>query len=181
MKKLLGIVATLMVISSCATTKETKSSRIEQRKENKIAEQEVVKNAIESRRFIIKFDRLYFSRGGTVDLIPTNNYIIIDGEKIILRAAYIGRQYDIRPVLGINLRGRNLKYEMKNDTSKGMYEIKMKVTKGGDSFDVNLSIGQDGACNASVSSIKIDFVRYRGQIVPIENNTKEQPQESITI
>ena len=185
MKKLLFIVATLMVISSCASTNKTRSARIENRKEKKLAEQEVVKEAVESRRFIIKFDRLYFSSGGTVNLIPRNNYIIIDGEKTILSAAYVGRQFEMRPILGINLRARTQKYEMKNDTQKGMYEIKMEVKKGGDSFDVRLSISPDGTCNASVSSMKIDFVRYRGQVIPIENKTENKtedlPQESIMI
>jgi hypothetical protein len=181
MKKLIIISVTLMVIASCATTNETRSSRIEARKEKKFAEQEEVKKAVESRRFIIKFDRLYFSSGGMMELVPRNNYIIIDGEKTILRAAYIGRQFEIRPIYGFNLRGRTQKYEMSNNSSKGIYEVRMKIYKGGESFDVNLSIGQDGVCNASVSSMKIDFVRYRGQIVPIENKTKEQPQESIMI
>jgi hypothetical protein len=110
MKKLLFIITTLLVISSCATTKDAKSSRIELRKEKKLAEQAVIKNAVESRRYIIKFDRLYFSHGGMVDLIPNTNYIIIDGEKAIVSAAYLGRQSDIRPIAGISLSGKTIKY-----------------------------------------------------------------------
>ena len=49
------------------------------------------------RRFIIKFDRLYISHGGTIDLIPKANYIILDGDKVIISAAYVGRQYSYRP------------------------------------------------------------------------------------
>ena len=58
-----------MVLSSCAATKETKSARIELRNEKKLAEQAMVKKAVESKRFIIKLDKLYFSRGGIVDLL----------------------------------------------------------------------------------------------------------------
>lgn len=169
MKKLLFIITTLMVISSCTTTREAKSSRIELRKEKNLAEQAVIRKAVESRRFIIKFNRLYLSRGGMVDLIPRTNYIVIDGEKAIISAAYLGRQYDIRPIAGISLTGKSMNYELTSDSSKDMYKIKMKVNKGGDTFDIYLAIGKNGTCNVSLSSMKIDFVRYSGQIVPIKD------------
>ncbi len=166
-----------MVMSSCSTTREAKSSRVELRKEKTLAEQAMVKKAIESRRFIVKFDRLYFSRGGMIDLIPRANFIIVDGEKAIISAAYLGRQYDIRPIAGITMRGETLNYELKSDSSKGKYEIEMKVDKRGDSFDVYLTIGKDGLCNASISNIRIDLARYSGHIVPIKEkivNTSEK-------
>ena len=168
----------LMVISSCATTKEAKLSRIEIRNEKKLAEQAVIKNAVESRRFIIKFDRLYFSHGGMVDLIPSTNYIIVDGEKAIISAAYMGRQHDIRPIAGIRLSGKTMKYEMTNDSLKDKYEVKMEVNKGGDSFDVYLTIGKNGICNASLSSMRIDYVRYTGHIVPIKNKIDSTRQKN---
>jgi Domain of unknown function (DUF4251) len=181
MKKLLIIITTLMVMSSCSTTKEAKSTRIELRNEKKLAEQAVIKKAVESRRFIIKFDRLYFSNGGMIDLIPRANFIIIDGEKTIISAAYLGRQYDIKPIAGISMRGETLKYALTNDLSKGMYEIKMKVTNRGNSFDVYLTIDKNGKCDASLTNIRIDFVRYSGYIVPIEDKIINTPQKSIMI
>ena len=99
MKKLFVFIISLMVLSSCSTTKETGSARAETRKEKKITDQALVKSAVQSRRFIIKFDRIYFSYGGMVDLIPRANYMIVDGEKAILNTAYLGRQYDISPLL----------------------------------------------------------------------------------
>lgn len=181
MKKLLIIITTLMVMSSCTTTREAKSSRVELRNEKNLAEQAVIKKAVESRRFIIKLDRLYFSRGGIVDLIPRANYIIIDGEKAIISTAYIGRQYDIKPIAGINMRGESMKYELTGDLSKGKYEIKMKVNNVSNSFDVYLTIGKNGKCNASLSNIRIDLVRYSGYIVPIKDKTINTPEESIMI
>ena len=46
-----------------------------------------------------------------VDLVPRANYIIIDGETAVISAAYLGRQYDIRPIAGINMQGRAEEYE----------------------------------------------------------------------
>jgi len=178
MKKLFIIISTLMVISSCATNKEANSSRIELRNERKLAEQAIVKKAVESKRFIIKLEKLYFIRGGMVDLVPRSNYIIIDGTKAIISAAYFGRQYDIRPIAGINMQGETTDYEVTSDFSKGIYEITTKISNRGNSFDVYLSIGKDGLCNVSLSSIRIDGIRYRGHIVPIRDKQDTQPQKS---
>lgn len=178
MKKLLFIITTLIAISSCATNKEARSSRIELRKENKLAEQAVVKGAVESRRFIIKLDRLSLSRGGIVDLIPRRNYIIIDGKRVIIRAGYLGRQWDIKPIAGINIIGETINYELTNNAYKGSYKLKMKVKNGNTSFDVYISIGKNGSCDASLSNLNIDMVRYSGHIVPIKEKTDNTTQES---
>jgi len=172
MKKIFVIITTLIVMSSCATTNETKSPKIKLREENKLAKQEVIKEAVESRRYIIKFDKIYFTRGGMVDLIPRTNYIIIDGRKAIISAAYLGRQYDIRPIAGISLQGETDNYELISNLSKGMYEIKMKVNNGSNSFDINLRISQNGYCSASLTNIKLDYVRYSGHISPIKDKIR---------
>jgi hypothetical protein len=67
---------------------------------------------------------------------------------------------------------------MTNDSSKDKYEVKIKVKKGGDSFDVYLTIGKNGICNASLSSIKIDYVRYTGHIVPIKDRIDSTSQKN---
>ncbi|HEX7494061.1 MAG TPA: DUF4251 domain-containing protein [Bacteroidales bacterium] len=176
MKKLFIIITTIMVISSCVTTKEAKLSRAELRNEKKLANQEEVRNAVESKKFIIKLDRLYFSYGGIADLLPRYNYIIIDGEKAIINTAYFGRQYDIRRIAAIDIFGRNVNYEVTKDFSKGVYRVKMKVRNAGsNTFDVYLDISKNGYCNASVSSIKIDYIRYSGFVEPIKVETNTTP------
>lgn len=182
MKKLFIIISILVVMVSCVTTKEAKLSRAELRKEKKIARQDEVRNAIESRKFIIKFDRLYFSYGGIADLLPRANYIIIDGEKAIINTAYLGRQFDIRRIAAIDIFGRSVNYELTNDLSKGNYKVKMKVNNGGgNSFDLYLDISKNGYCTVSVMSLKINSVRYSGYIVPISPKTDTTSQEGSPI
>jgi len=182
MKKLFIILTTFMVMSSCATTNQAKLSRIEARKDKKLAEQASVRQAVESKRFIIKLDRLYFTHGGMADLIPTANYIIIDGDNAIINTAYLGRQYDIWPIMAINMKGKSTNYSSKNISSRGIYEIRMDVTNGKTAkFDVYLSIGENGSCNISVSSLRIDYVNYSGHIVPIEPKTVVSDQKSMVI
>jgi hypothetical protein len=178
MKKLSIIIMSLVLMSSCSTTKEAKSSRAELRHEKKVIEQGLVKNAVETRRYIIKLNRLYFNYGGMAELIPRANFIIIDGDRAVISTAYLGRQYDIKPIAGINMRGRAVDYALTNNTSKGSYDIKLKVKNGRNaSFDVYLNVSKDGSCTASLSSLKIDNVRYSGYLVPISDRTNTHLQE----
>jgi hypothetical protein len=182
MKKLFVLIISLMVMSSCTTTKEAKSSRVELRKGKKLADQALVKNAVDSKRYIIKFDRIYFSYGGIIELIPRANFMIIDGEKAILNTAYLGRQYDIKPIAAINIRGRAIDYAVTDDLSKGSFEVKMKVRNAGSTtFDVFIRISKNGYCSASVSSLKIDNVRYAGYLVPITDKTNTTSGEGNSI
>ncbi|MGD0756561.1 MAG: DUF4251 domain-containing protein [Bacteroidales bacterium] len=178
MKKLFTILLSFVVISSCSTTKEANSSRAELRKEKKLVDQAVIKNAVESKRYIIKFDRIYLTYGGIRELIPRANFLIVDREKAILNTAYLGRQFDIKPISAINIRGRAVGYAVTDNLSKGSYEVKMKVNNGGsNTFDVFITISKNGYCSISVSSLKIDNVTYYGYLVPITDKTNTPPQE----
>jgi hypothetical protein len=182
MKKLFILICSAIVLWSCTTTREAKSSRIEFRKEKNLAEQALVKNAVETRRYIIKLEKLYYSYGGIAELVPRANFIIIDRDRAIISTAYLGRQYDIKPIAAINTRGRAVDYAETARVSKGSYEIKLKVENGGaNSFDLYLVIGKNGFCTASVSSLKIDNIRYSGYLVPISDNTNILSGEDIAI
>ena len=173
MKKVLFILTTVIILSSCATSREGGISRSDERKERKLAEQEMIKNAVESRRFIVKFEHFYPAHGGIINLYPKYNYIVVDGEKAIINAAYFGRQYDIRPIAGFNMHGKTMRFEADPNYPAGLYEITMRVANGKNSFDVDLAIGKDGNCTASITNAKTDFVRYRGYIVPIKEKGKD--------
>ncbi len=164
---LITIVISMLVVS-CSATKETRTARAETRQQENMINQALIQNAVESRRFIVKFERLYLF-GGILDLKPRANYIIVDGQKAVISAAYFGRQYDIRPIAGINIRGVATDYEVTKKMSKGVYNIKMKVGNGATAFDVYLTIHSDGSANASLNSIKINNANYRGYVVPISD------------
>ena len=103
-----------------------------------------------------------------VDLKPRNNYIILDGDRVIINTAYIGRQFDIRPIVAIDMIGRATSFELKEKSPKGMYEIKLRVKNDNNSFDVYITINNDGNCSASLNNYKIDYVRYSGNFVPLK-------------
>ena len=114
MKKAKYILFVILVISSCTVSKEASTSRNELRKEKNLAEQVMVREAIESKRFIVRFDRIYFRFGGMADLVPRANFLIVDGDKAVISAAYFGRQHTFRPIAGITMRGKSVKYEVKD-------------------------------------------------------------------
>jgi hypothetical protein len=168
MKTLIYLLTILIIVSSCATTNEGKTTVDESSGEMKPADPELIKYAVESRRFIIKFDKCYPMGGGMIDLYPKRNYIVIEGEKALLSVAYFGRQYYSRAIAGFNMKGRTLNYQAIQKSSGGLYNIKMKLGNEKNSFDIDLKIDKNGECTASVSNARTDYSRYRGYIVPIQ-------------
>ncbi len=177
MKKAKYILLLLLVISSCTVSKEAGISRNELRKEKNLAEQAMVREAVESKRFIVRFDRIYFRFGGMIDLVPRANFIIVDGDKAVISAAYLGRQHSFRPIAGITMRGNTVKYEVKDIPSKGKFELDLKVNNRNDTFDIFMTVGENGSIQASMSSIRIDNVRYTGHIIPIKEKRSNASEE----
>ena len=181
MKKLIFTISCFVILTSCATTKVEETKPIESGEAENIFQQELIRQAVEMRRFIVKFDRLYISYGGAIDLIPKANYIILDGDKVIISAAYIGRQFSYRPVKGIDMVGRAISFEMKKNPAKEIYEIKIRVTNNINTFDVYLTVNNDGFCNTSLTSYKIDRVRYSGNFIPLipKDDNKEKEEKAV--
>jgi hypothetical protein len=180
MKKLTIVLTGLVILTSCATSKVEETSKNVSGEVKNVFQQAEIRQAVELRHFIVKFNKLYVSHGGSVDLIPKANYIILDGDRVIISAAYIGRQYSYRPIKGIDMIGQAVSFEMKNNSSKGTYEIRMKVKNKTNSFDVFLTITGDGYCNTSLDNYKIDHVRYTGNFIPLKSKDEKPDIEPDT-
>jgi hypothetical protein len=159
--------AALILLSGCTSTRKTASAKRESDDIRRKLNEAVVVQAIESQRFIVRFDRFYTRYGGFLDLRPRSNYIIVDGNTAVINAAYMGRQWDVRPIAGINMRGETMSFETVKKASRGMYDITMRVGNGATAFDVYLTIGKNGTANASINSLRIGNARYRGHVIPI--------------
>ena len=166
MKKIAVLFTIIFILSACSATKEMSSNRAENRKLKKLAKQEVVRKAVESRRYVIKVDRLYTSRGGYIDLMPRSNFVIMNGEIASVSLGYMGRSFS-RPITGINFNARTSSYKMENNESKGGYKIQMSLKYGSDKFDVYLTIGTEGHCNIFINNAYIQTVNYTGDLEPI--------------
>lgn len=166
MKKIAFFLSVLFFFSACSSTKEL-SNRAENRKEKKLAEQVEIKKAVESRRFIIKVNRLLTTGGGVFELVPRSNFVIINGEIASVSLGYVGRSYFSRPISGINLNSHTKNYKMESNETKGIYQIEMELEYGGDKFEIFLTVGNSGLCNISLLNPNIQSVNYYGTLVPL--------------
>lgn len=177
MKKLVFIGLIPLLITACSTTKEAGISRAEKRQIAKAAELATVKKAVESRRYIIKMDRIYMPGGGWVDLVPRRNYIIVDGELASISLGYVGGSFG-RPIAGINLNGQATKYKLESNEAKGVYNVNMEVKFQNTRFDLYLSIGSGGRCNVSINNSYIQTVNYTGRLVPVNESVSGNPEKT---
>jgi len=181
MKKIFVIITAIVILSSCSSTKEAQTSSELTKDELKLINEAVVKHTVESKSYIVKFNRMYFEYGGMAELIPRSNYMIIDGKKAIISTAYIGRQYDIKPIAGISMKGQAKDYEVTNNIKKGTYEVKMRVINNKNTFNVYLTIDKNGHCDASLNNLYINTIRYRGTIVPIKKAEESVPLQDYPV
>jgi hypothetical protein len=182
MKTPVLFLSSILLLVSCSTSNLSKTARNEQKLEKKAAKMEFVQKTIESGSFLIKMDRLQIPRGGYVFLSPISNYIIIKNGYVRMRLGYIGRTYDVRGITGINLKGQATKYELISDKSKGVYDMNIEVEDGGDIFKINLAINGDEYCDATVSNMRIETIRYSGHLIPAKEPISEpsyQPNHAI--
>lgn len=177
MKKLVFIGLIPFLIAACSTTKEVGISRAERRLNSKAAELATVKKAVESRRYIIKMDRIYMPRGGWADLVPRRNYIIVDGELASISLGYVGRSFG-RPITGINLNGQATKYKLESNEAKGVYNVNMEVKFKNNTFDLYLSIGSRGRCSVSINNAQIQTINYTGRLVPVSESVSANPEKT---
>lgn len=179
MKNIIFVLAAIIFFYSCSASKETSSSSQISAKEKKLAEQIMIKKAIESRKYIVKVDRIYFSKGNIAELQPDNNFIIINGELASVSLPYMGHSFGARPISGINFDGQTTRYEMKSDEQKGIFHVNMNVARGGQSFNIFLTVGTGGYCSFSMNNLYLETVSYKGRLVPIPSSADQQNDDQV--
>jgi len=161
------------VLVSCASSNETKSAKLEK----KALEAVLVKRAVESRQYVIRMDRIYAQGINTAELVPKNNFFIMNGEIASVSLAYVGKSYFIRPISGINFNGQTTRYEMQSDSQKGVYNIQVEVETGGNKFNFYLTVGTSGSCSISLTNPHIQSVSYQGKLVPLTRPAEQSPEQ----
>lgn len=163
------IILSAILFPACSGSKSASSAGSSSTGEKKAAEKLVVRKAIEERKYVIMVDRIIPSRGRPVELVPRNNFIIIDGELASVSLAYLGRSFGIRQITGINFNGHTGRYEMKTDDKKDIYRINVEVVKDNDKFNIYMSLSANGYCSVTISNPYIETVNYHGTIIPLED------------
>jgi len=181
MKKLFTVLLTGILLLSSGFSLKTEQKEKLSRSEKKQMKQQFIREAVESKHFVVNLEKLYATPYGIIDLVRNRNYIIIEGNKAAIRAGYMGRQHGLYPVAGINLAGEPSVYRMKKDGEKGTYRIEFEVRATSDLFHVVLVISENGYCSATISGAKIDQVRYSGDLNPIIKDKNVPRPDAIRI
>lgn len=167
-----------IMIYGCTTSKEFGSSSATNKNERKLAERMALRKAIEARRYILRMDKILLTNGMMIDIVPRNNYIIVNGEIVSVSLAYEGRSFGARRITGINFNGRTGNYIMRGDESKGLYNIHVEaITQSNDKFDIYFTLSENGSCSASVNNPYIQSVSYRGTIIPLTASITPRPEK----
>jgi len=156
--KLYTLTAILLVLASCSSSNKSASRELK-----KTLKQGEVKYAVESNRYLIKVNRIHPRRGKTMDMKPSNNYIIVDQGYARINLGYIGRSYSSRSISAINMSGQIIKQEI-TLKAKGGFVIDMKVKQNNDTFNVNMRISDDGYCTVDLNHPHLDYITYSGNI-----------------
>jgi hypothetical protein len=176
MKRTAFFLLMILVITACSSTRNVSNSetagntRAENRKAKKLAEQAVVQKAIQSRKYVIRVNRLYSTGGRFVEMVPSSNFLIVNGEITSISLGYVGRSFGTRPITGINLNAHTSSYHMETNETKGGYKIEMSVKYGSDKFDVYITIGNDGSSDITINNAYIQSIRYTGELEPLRNS-----------
>lgn len=181
MKGLLYLIAGLLIFSGCAVNKDAMTARQEKKKLQKAAEIAIVRKAVESRQYIIRMDKIYIPGGTWADLVPKNNFLIIDGELATVSLGYIGRYFGTRPISGINFRGSTVDYKLISDQGKGTYNIQVEISRYNDRFDFFITIGASGYCSVTINNNYIQSVNYKGTLVPITRLAENRQNNNIRL
>ena len=152
----------ILLVTSCSSSRFN-SANNELR--NSIRKEEI-KNAVESDRYIIKINRVMARRGPSIDLKPSNNYIIIDRDLARVNLAYVGRSHDTRGIMAINMTGKVIERKVRQRNNGG-YEIKLKIKQNNDQFNVSISTGASGYSSVNINHLRLDSSRYLGNMTLI--------------
>ena len=160
MKNIIYILFAIIFITvSCATSGDVVSSR----EERASIRQENVREAVESQQMIIKLNRLHARRGSILDLNPDMNFVIINKNRTRISLGYVGRSFTARPVAAINMEGE-IYSRVIDQKRKGVYDIRFDLGQDNEKFIVNMTISINGSVSLSITTPRIDFVRYSGNL-----------------
>jgi hypothetical protein len=156
--------AVLLGLVSCTATKNADSARATRKAINAEETRLKVDRLVQSGSYLIKIDRLYSGRVSNTYLSPNQNFILIDKGQLRMKLGYLGRSYSSRGIAAINMSAKAEEYEIVRDSTKKMYDVRIKASQAGEQFEIFLSIDDSGYATMSVTNPHIETVRYNGKL-----------------
>lgn len=189
MKKIIFMLAVLMMCSATVFAQETKEEKKaakkaekEAKKEAKKAEkaakearEEMVGNAlfaqamaaIENRHFVLKAEEVQFKRGQIAHVSSTTNFVLLDGDEASIQLALNTALAGPNGIGGVTVEGKASDIEVKTD-KKGNVHFEMSVLGHGISARLMFTMTKgSNKCSATVSpNFRSNRIEFTGTLVP---------------
>lgn len=178
LKKLLILVFVLSGYSVQAQSDSTKEEltpkeRRALKKQEKLEEEEAAKKEtlalVYSQRFIVKASQVYGDRGGTFNVSPTTNFIIVDSANSTVQLSFTGL-VGWNGVGGVTLDGAIFDFKVdEGKEGKGFtitYRIEGSISRG----RVVMNVSPTGGVSATIYGDFGDQINFTGTIEPLEDS-----------
>ncbi len=127
--------------------------------------------AIDSQQWVLEAHTLANKQGNSVPVNNSLNFIALEGDEAFVQ---LGSNSGLgtNGVGGVSVRANVSKYEVKKNEKKGTYYIVVFASSAIGSFDIRIDTNSDGQmASATIQGNTSKQVRYRGQLVPVQNST----------
>lgn len=182
MKKVLVLLAVLLSLSSCMTSRQNQSmdpaaqqADKEAKKAAEEAEQmalfEQAVQALNDRDFVLEAERVEFKRGRFAYVTPSTNFVSLKGEKATIQLAFNGPFAGPNGIGGITVDGNASNVQMKTD-KKGNITFSMMVQGVAVSANVTFRLMKgSNKCTATVSpNFNSNRVSFTGYLYPYDQS-----------
>lgn len=182
MKKILFLLAILLIGTGAMMAQDDKTSQKEAKKAEKEAKKateqaeqmalfEQAKQALENKDFVLEAERVEFKRGSYVYVTPNTNFVSLVDNRASIQLAFNGGRPGPNGIGGITVEGNISNYEIKTD-KKGNVTVNMMVQ--GVAVSASVSIRLIHGSNRCLATVNPNFnsnrVTFNGFLYPSEES-----------
>lgn len=167
MKKTLYALLLMLMAVSCASTRKTPAEKRAQAMRDSI-EHVITLETLQSRRYMVTADKLSFSRGKTLHVYPSTNFLLVSGDSATYQIAPANGG-GFNGVGGITVDGTVSNYK-ERFSAKGEAFITFTLLGSGCSVDVSINLpkqGKSATVRAQASLAKYSSTLY-GDVMPLD-------------
>jgi hypothetical protein len=164
--KILTTAAFMIFVITIGYAKIQDKDRKSVKAEKQLELQKQIEGIIGSKQFVFVATRALPMSGTSVTLTPNSNYLKFDPANIESYMPFFGvvysANYNVDP--GVKFEGKPVGFVIKKLEKDKGYDIRVKVSLPGDTYDIYMHVGLDGNSNLTISSFRRSSISYIGSI-----------------
>ena len=154
----------LLTLIPCTVFSQEKSKK-ELKEERKLEQQKKTEELVNSKTFVFKGTTAHPQGGRSVNLTTTSNFVKFSPDEIESDMPFYGRAYSgagYGGSSGMTFKGKPEEFTVEK-TKKGFY-IRASVKADTDSYQLSLTVGNEGNTSLTISSVTRSSMSYSGNI-----------------